>query len=188
MKTSLLISLFLIYFAANANRSNPFKKIDSLDCLQIEGKILNNDDDLYGECVVDLIEANEIVQSVVLKEGKKQFKFILHKNSRYGIRIQKKGYINKIISIDTDMEGQSENFGLYRFMFETTLISEAVRKRMNEDIIDFPIAIIRFDHEEQTFSYDKKYTSYIKRELYNTSGNRSHKENHILPELAAVEN
>lgn len=186
MKTSLLISILLIYFGAGASTFNFGKKSDTLACLQIEGKIMNADEGIDGECVVDLIEANQVVQTITLKEGKRQFRFILNKNSQYGIRIQKKGYISKLISVNTDLSGESQSFGLHRFMFETSLLSDVVRKRMNEDMIDFPIAIVHFDLEEQTFSYDKKYTSYIKRELYNTSGNRNHEDSQqILPELAA---
>jgi hypothetical protein len=166
--------LTLLFLATIAKAGDGHKlKYDSLSCLQIEGKILNAEDGMDGECKVELIQFNEVVDSVILKEGKKKFKFVLSKNSYYAIRVSKKGYISKLVSVNTEIVTQSEE--IYKFTFETNLIKEAALKRLNRDVVDFPVAIIHFDYENDCFSYNKEYTVAIKKELRqsNTSYSRT---------------
>lgn len=139
-------------------------KYDSLSCLQVEGRVLNSDDENGEECIVELINIEGEIDTLILKEGKKKFKFVLEKNSYYALRISKKGYISKLISVNTEIDIQPE--GIYKFMFETTLVREEAIKRLNEDVLDFPIAIVHFDYENDCFSYDKEYTDNIKKELH----------------------
>lgn len=169
MKTLLIISTtILMFLSANTKAIGHSSKIDSASCLRIEGKVTNADEGIDGECLVELICLNETVESVVLKEGKKKFRFILSKNLRYGIKITKKGYISRLISVDTEMSDNTEMFGLHKFEFETKLVSEDVSKLLNPDALDFPIAIVQFDYEGECFSYNKEYTAYIKNELRKT--------------------
>jgi hypothetical protein len=166
MKTLLIISTtVLMFFSMNAKALVYSSKIDSASCLRIEGKISNANEGIDGECLVELICTNEVVESVVLKEGKKKFRFILSKNLRYGIRITKKGYLSRLISIDTEMSDNTEMFGLHKFEFETKLYKEEISKLLNTDALDFPIALVQFDYEQECFSYNKEYTAYIKNEM-----------------------
>ena len=61
-----------------------------------------------------------------------------------------------------------ETDAIHVFEFETSLMKEEVIKKLNKDILDFPVAIIHFDYEKASFSYNKEYSAYIKRELHNT--------------------
>jgi hypothetical protein len=166
--TSIKITLFCmcLFLLSIETQAAGKTKFDSLSVLQIEGKISNLDENFEEECVVELIWMNDVVETRVLKEGKKKFKFVLNKNSSYSIRISKKGYISKLISVDTQIPADNESFGLFKFTFETSLMKEALADKLNKDMMDFPIAIIRFDFELDGFSYDKKYTAHIKRELH----------------------
>jgi hypothetical protein len=98
-----------------------------------------------------------------LKDNK-EFSFKLEKNVYYGIRITKKGFIPKLVSVCTDMTGGSKNS--QHFHFKTNLINESELKRLNKDALDFPIAVISFNKRKESFSYNKKYTSGIKRKMY----------------------
>lgn len=138
-------------------------KYDSLSCLQIEGSVTNVEAG-DGECLVELISANEVLQTLVLKEGKHKFKFVLAKNSFYSIRISKSGFITKLVSVNTEM--LTEHEGIHVFKFETGLMTSAIAHRLNQDIIDFPVTIIQYDYESESFIHNAKYTAYIKRELY----------------------
>ncbi len=168
MKTSIITTAFVLclglFNAKSANDNHHKTKFDSLSCLQIEGKVLNADEGEDGECLVELITLNDGIDSIVLKEGRKKFKFVLEKNSYYAIRVSKKGYISKLVSVNTEILTEDE--GVHRFVFETTLIKEAALKRLNKDVIDFPVAIIHFDYELDDFSYNKEYTDNMKRELH----------------------
>lgn len=168
MKTiikTIIITVCLSLAAADLRSStNHNPKYDSLSCLQVEGRVLNADDETGEDCFVELINIEGEIDSLVLREGKKKFKFVLSKNSYYALRISKKGYISKLISVNTELEIQPE--GIYKFVFEISLLREEAIKRLNEDALDFPVAIVHFDYEKECFSYNKEYTDNIKKELH----------------------
>ncbi|MBL7930473.1 MAG: hypothetical protein JNL60_01140 [Bacteroidia bacterium] len=168
MKTSIILSkLFLIVFIAAAHMLSAGGhklKYDSLSCLQIEGKVLNAGDN-EDVCIIELIDGtNTVVDTLILKEGKNKFAFVLQKNDYYSIRISKNGFISKLVAINTEILTQQD--GIHKFNFETRLLSSVIAKKLNEDVLDFPVAIIHFDYENNCFDYNKEYTEHIKRELY----------------------
>lgn len=168
---SILFCACLFTFTANASKNGRLKS-DSLSCLKIEGKI-NNANETQEECIIELISLNDQIDTITLKEGKIKFKFMLHKDSYYAIRISKAGYISKLVCVNTEILTQID--GIYVFEFETNLIKEEFAIRLNADILDFPIAIIHFDYENDAFSYNKEYSAYIKKELYNVNHTYSKK-------------
>jgi hypothetical protein len=186
MKNSVITTLTLIcslLFTSSIKSTGGHKvKYDSLSCLLIEGKILNSEEGMDGECKIELIRYNEVTDSIILKEGKSKFKFVLEKNAYYAIRISKKGYISKLVSINTEIVTESQD--IHRFLFETNLIEEAALKILNRDVIDFPVAIIHFDYENDCFAYNKQYTASIKKELHKPSPYKYTAENSA--EMAAV--
>jgi hypothetical protein len=172
------VLFFACLFSARMNAANYHSpKFDSLSCLQIEGKVNNAEDGIDGECLIELICANEVVNAVELKEGKTKFKFVLEKNKYYAVRISKKGFLDKLISVNTEM--LTENDGVYRFLFETSLIQEAAKVRLNDDIVDFPVAIIQFDYEMECFSFNQEYADYIKKELNKVKPAKIKKTNRV---------
>lgn len=139
-------------------------KFDSTSCLLIEGKILNADQGNEEVCVVELILNNTTIDSVLLKEGKEKFKFVLSKDKSYAIRISKRGFVSKLLSIDTRMLNEEEV--IFRFEFATKLIKAEFAKKLNQDALDWPVALINFDSKHKCFSYDRRYTTQMKRNLY----------------------
>ena len=146
--------------AGNINHS----KLDSNACLVVVGNILNVHDETSNLCKIELITYNSVTDSVLLKGSKKRFKFVLSKDMNYAIRISKKGYISKLVSIDTKFFTESDV--LYVFEFTTDLIKEEVAKTLNQDVLELPVALIKFDYHHNCFSYNKEYTTQIKKELY----------------------
>ena len=139
-------------------------KFDSTSCLLIEGKILNADQGIDESCVVELILNNSTVDSVLLKNGKSNFKFVLSKNKNYAIRISKRGFVSKLLSIDTRMLNEEEV--IFKFEFAPKLVKVEFAKKLNQDALDWPVALINFDGKHQCFSYDRQYTTQMKRNLY----------------------
>lgn len=164
--------LIIFVMAANFMMAGGGKlKYDSLSCLLIEGKVLNSDEN-SGPCYVELIDqTNTITDTLILKDGKIKFSFVLNKNSYYSIRISKKGFISKLVAINTEI--LTETDGIHRFNFQTKLMNEVLLTRLNEDVVDFPVAIIHFDYEDNCFVYNKEYTSHIKRELYSVKNKQN---------------
>lgn len=165
MKNSLITYLLGFFFLIACFKAigKPGSAADTNSCLEIEGKILNANEGLDGTCTVELVCANVIVESVVLKNGKRKFSFILKKNLAYSIRLTKKGCISRLINVDTRISNEYDD--LYKFSFETKLIESTGSEKLNKEFLDVPIAIIYFDPKKECFDYNKEYTSRIKKEL-----------------------
>jgi hypothetical protein len=167
MKNTLFIFVLACLSCSGLNAGvNKIKrdKTDSLACLRIEGIIRSAGE--QGEYLVELVRPDAGIDSIYLKEGKKKFHFVLNKNTSYAIRISRKGYLSKVVSINTDL--LTEQAGLHVFEFETSLMKEAAISRLNKDVLDFPVAIIHFDYVLNSFSYNKEYSANIRRELFKT--------------------
>ena len=159
---SLLICFALFTLTANASKKGR-AKTDSLSCLKIQGKIINADE-TEGECFIELIGLNNQIDTLLLKDRKTKFNFILNKDSYYAIRISKPGYLSKYVCVNTEI--LTELNGVYKFEFETALMKEEAVKNLNKDALDFPVAIVHFDYEKDCFSYNKEYSASIKKELH----------------------
>ncbi|MCE3225517.1 MAG: hypothetical protein K0S32_68 [Bacteroidetes bacterium] len=158
-----LIAVLCLSLLSNpAKANNPKRSSDSL-CLEISGRLLKVKAVEDREYKVELVYNGEIVDSLTLKD-KNEFKFNLKKNTVYGIRITKKGYVSRIISIDTSLPQFAKAF--FRFQFDTELIETAFSKNLDQDALDFPIALISFNQQMGCFYYSEEYTSNIKRQLY----------------------
>lgn len=155
-----LLLLFNLPASAQFNR----KSTDTLACLEITGKVLNAFEGEDASCRVELINKGDVIDSVILKEGKDHFHLILSKDQYYAIRISKKGYVPRILEINTTMFVELD--GLYTFHFNTELISDKLAKKLNQDALDFPIAIIYFNHDEDCFDYSREYTETLKNEMF----------------------
>jgi hypothetical protein len=162
MKNSLITYLLGFFFLITCFKAigRPGSTADTNLCLEIDGKILNTSE---GKCIVELICGNNVVETAVLKDGKKKFKFVLKTNRIYSIRLSKEGFITRLISIDTKIVNHEDD--IYKFSFETKLIERSGAEKLNKDFLDFPIALIYFDPKKECFDYNREYTSRIKKEL-----------------------
>ena len=159
-----LILIFLISLLFSISKSYGQLIIaDSLECLEIAGKISNigsKQGDIYR---VELIYFNTVVHDDFISTAK-CFKYNLKKDAIYSIRISKKGYITKLISIYTKLPEKNDEF--FKLDFETELIEEHKSKKLNADALDFPITIIYYDEIANWFYFNEEYTSNIKRCIY----------------------
>jgi hypothetical protein len=101
------LMIFLCAFISGLNSANPYEPVyDSLTCLEIEGKILISDEDRSLGCTVELIGLDGKTDTLILKENRRKFKLVLGRNTYYTIRISKKGYVSKLISVNTEVGEQ----------------------------------------------------------------------------------
>lgn len=108
-----------------------------------------------GEDVkISLFDNNKKISSY---KTAKNAKFIIdvERNKHYTIQFEKKGYITKRLIIDTYVN-ERDAMGVKTFKFDVELFKE--EKGKNYAILDFPIAIIEFNHISKEFSYNQKYT------------------------------
>lgn len=165
MKNSLITYLLGFFFLITCYQAmgSTLIKNDSSACLEIDGMITNAAGADQNNCTIELLRSNTLIETVILKEGKKRFKFILNKNSEYSIRISRKGYLTKLIGVDTRMPG--DHYDVYGFSFETKLVEESASEKLNKDSLDAPIALIYYDNRKDCFQHNKIYTSKIKKEI-----------------------
>lgn len=162
--TILTIALTICFGMMNVlNAGNPHVKYDSTSCLLLEGKVFNACDGEDGECKIELFQDGKKIDSLMLKENKKMFRFVLKKNSYYGVVISKKGYISRLVSVNTKISSESEL--IHKFSFNTTLPSELESEYFNTDALDFPVAVIQYDEQDDSFRHSDEYTNNIKREM-----------------------
>lgn len=158
----ILISMPMYTFAGGSKKK-PMPVADTSQCLEISGRITGSD----GAYTVKLYIDNSPADSLKIPAGK-VFSFILEKNSHYTIKIEKKGYITRSVSIDTGLPKGVETDPLFRFHFDTTLQHESSVGNKSSDMFDFPIAIISYDAKKGWFDYSRKYTSIIKKDIGGT--------------------
>ncbi len=166
MKNLIFLTILVLCFSNNSMFSSANRK-DSTKCLVIRGRILNSAENIFDQCKIELINSEGVLDSVFLKNGSKTFKFTLHRNSNYKIRVVKKGCVPKLISIDTKVPANNDN--VYDFNFNIGLMTIDEGNRLNKEALDLPIAIIYFNERQEVFQYNREYTAKIKREIYNRS-------------------
>lgn len=130
-------------------------------CMEITGRIMHLSGKQGNTYKAELLNNNIVVDSLIVGNNG-SFKFLLPKNCFYAIRISKKGYAPRLISIYT----QLLNDGFYKFEFDTELIDEVLAAELDKETMDFPVAIISYDHQMGYFYYNEEYTSNIKRSLF----------------------
>ena len=171
VKTVLSLLIMLAFGETKSANFGLFKK-DTVHCLKIVGNIPSEFED--APCYVELISYNEILDSVILDEGATQFKFLLKRNTSYTIRITREGFATKLVCINTNLPDDEKE--MFKFIFTTKLMKEELAARLNQDALDFPVALIYYDLEQQSFDNDKHYTMAVKRDWH-----QSKKEMSITP-------
>jgi hypothetical protein len=161
MKTKILFSFLSLFYISSFINAAGFS--DSTSCLEISGRVVNLKVNKQNNYKVELIYNGVVIDSILMNT-KRDFKFSLSKNTIYGIRISKEGYLPRIISVDTSLPQYAN--GYFRFQFDVELIKNEEVKKMNVDALDFPIAIVAFNQNINNFYYNEEYTTYIKRRIY----------------------
>jgi hypothetical protein len=146
-----LIALFALSMISKTslgaiNKNN----YDTTLCLEISGRLMNVKAVEDKQYMVELVYNGVVLDSLKLKDSR-EFSFNLKKNTVYGIRITKKGYVSRIISIDTSVPDFAKAF--FRFQFDTELIEQGNSKNLDQDALDFPIALISFNEQMRCFYY-----------------------------------
>ena len=154
----MVLSITLLGLQAQTKENGNSTESDTLaKFLKIKGKFDNSVTDFNGVYTVKLIYNNKVVEEQTLKVSK-SFSFNLGRNCFYAIKMEKDGYIPKIISISTMVPkalGESES---YTFKLSTNLISMELYGLFEDDNVDFPSAIIYYDKGSDSFEFSQKYT------------------------------
>ncbi|MBA3682992.1 MAG: hypothetical protein H0W73_17780 [Bacteroidetes bacterium] len=169
MKKSNLNFAILATFAFMLFISSSFASINKKDstlCLRLNGIILKTPKIAErGSYKIELLHENKVIDSCKVTVNK-EFKFSLYKNNWYTVRVTKEGRVPLLISFDTKMD--EENALIYDFLFETEVLDSKKVNASNE-IMDFPIGLVKFDKKNNRFYPVEDYTASIKQKIFDPS-------------------
>lgn len=164
----LLLLLANIAFSSDDKKKTPLHKPDPEVCLEISGNLSPDMRSIPGGYVVMLIQNNKVIEQIEVN-GKEKFKLHLKRNTRYSIRVEKNGFISRLVSVCTNLPENARVTNLYRFHFDIHLFSDAFAKYFDPDDIDFPVALIAYDEKQKLFNYDKSYTEQVQQKMHSMS-------------------
>jgi hypothetical protein len=162
---SLAFFLFCVNSFSFAQKNKEASDYET-SCLEVTGKFDESMKSLEGKYSVKLMRDNKVVEEQNLKVNK-GFKFVLKRDVQYTIKIEKEGYIPRLLSVYTKIPEKSDLNELFKFHFETNLIDQAFYYRFDDDDIDFPIALVSYAKKCDCFEYNKKYTQELMSRLIN---------------------
>jgi hypothetical protein len=147
-------------------KNKPNKDTDDV-CLEISGDIGFEGDIRDQSYKVELIHYNTVIQTDTMENLSSIFSFQLKKNAYYTIRISKKGYATKLVSICTELDEKDDVY--CQFHFTTSLIPQDEARQLDKDALEFPIAVVSYDKARKVFVDNKTYTANIKKVLYSNA-------------------
>jgi hypothetical protein len=128
--------------------------------LEVAGKPVFEAKETKGIYQVSLIYLNRVIDTMILTDGE-QFEFKLEKNVIYSVKIEKPGFLPKLISIDTRMPELYKEHLLYKFQFEVEMYAKDLEQFLDADDVDFPIAVVAYDEKSDSYDYSRKYTECV---------------------------
>lgn len=141
-----------------------------LPLLEITGKIKKPMFSQTNFYQVELIEGNTVIETITC-DDKKDFTFYLNEDKYYAIKIYKKGYAPKLISLNTNLNKTTYSDWRYQLEFTAELITESEFAVLDPEAKDFPAAVIEFNNKKTYFTYSEEYTNNIKKSLYSFPNN-----------------
>lgn len=155
---ALALVLCFSQFTSYAQKTKPESEEDhETECLKVTGNFDETMKSLEGTYTAKLLMDNKVIEEQKLKVSK-GFKFVLKKGIMYTLKIEKPGYIPRLLSVDTKIPDKTDIGNLFKFHFETNLIDEAFYHHFDDDDVDFPIALVSYSKGCDCFEFDKKYT------------------------------
>lgn len=133
------------------------------DCLALVGTFTNKK---KIKEIKAYLHANDVLVDSVVTDSKKGFQFVLKRNNNYSIAILKPGFYNRLVKISTFLPAKASPPSpaiVYLFGFQLELL--AIKTKVDDYWLDFPIANVAYDSISNDFSFSKKYTQSIKSEL-----------------------
>lgn len=111
--------------------------------------------------VIKVINSNNYLIASYFTDKKGNASFKLPLDNKYKLIIQKKGYVSKIVEVNTSLPKEINN----AFIFGVDIALFAEVKDLNTEVLQKPIAKIHFDKMSKQFNYDVAYTHKVNGDL-----------------------
>jgi uncharacterized protein YdeI (BOF family) len=111
--------------------------------------------------VIKVINSNNYLVASYFTDKKGKVSFQLPLDKKFKIIIQKKGYVSKIVEVNSEIPKDVNN----AFIFGVDIALFAEVKNLNTDVLLKPVAKIKYDKMSKEFNYDISYTHKVNGEL-----------------------
>jgi hypothetical protein len=111
------------------------------------------------------VSDNNVIEQGLYKRTE-SFHFLLKKDLWYAVKIIKSGCHSKLISIDTHLPNHQYEQYIFKlsFIFDEPLAT-LESAQLDQDAMDFPIAVFNFNLKQGEFDFDEHYAKNIKKIL-----------------------
>lgn len=160
-KTNLALVLALAVNLVSATPVHP-QNSEVPTALEVKGRILIKNKDIKGSYKVEVMHFNSITETFTVKGGE-AINLHLKTNSAYTLKISKKGFTPRYISLNThQMKERKES---YAFHVETDFIEVSDAMRMNSESLEMPAAIISFNSSTGNLTSNSDYAYFVNQRI-----------------------
>lgn len=183
MKTiikQLLTVIILIPLLAKSNVQSKKDTIISFECLWVKGLAIDENNIAIDGVEVSLFKHNKKIEQIEITNRKNQynnFMFVLEANQYYTVEVSKPGYVKRSVVFYTELSSDMNIKSLFKFEFEIVLFKE---KKMDDDYLDFPIALVRYNKKNKNFEHNISYTKFIKTKIQESENAANIEYNSVL--------
>lgn len=165
-KTLMIAIIFILRTDMYAGDPVKNDSIESVLCLEVVGIAVNEKNEPIDGVEVKLYKENEELEWVEITNVSyhdHNFIFKLDANQYYTIEISKAGYVKRSVAISTAIPQNVDLEILFKYVFEVGLFRE--KKGMDDFYLDFPVALISYNEQNEVFENSNSYTKHIKTKI-----------------------
>jgi hypothetical protein len=144
------------------------------DCLEVSGKATINGKPIH-HVSIKFFRGDTLIAEIPSTRKEKVY-LVMKENTHYTITYSAKGYVTRLIEVDTQLPRNVRPNPVFTFDFDLELPLES--KGYNPDYSDFPVALISYNKLSHKFEYNRQYTSNIKKGMGDTLQVQSAEEKH----------
>lgn len=171
--TGFLSLSFASGYSSTVLKQNKTTKQDSSSNVKIHGRIVVKNKNSVGSYKVEVMRYDSVTSTFTVKNNQ-SIKFSLKKDSPYVLKISKKGFVPRLICINTRISENLNKNGEYTFYIETDFIAATEAMRMDNEALTLPVALIAYDKNTGNFGYNKDYSLFVQQKLHSGLSEASH--------------
>lgn len=134
--------------------------VDNVFFLPVSGVVKDGKTRVEG-AQIKLYCGNTVVNTFQTRKNGK-FEMELDLGADYTIEVLKEGYIPKRIGINTASEVDYKRMEYLPYGVDISLTAISNMAGVNTDVLDYPFALVSYDHNDRLFLHNEEYTEGMK--------------------------
>ena len=167
-KITFNITLLFVFILISLSSYAQLPLNDTVECVHAIGVATENGVPLDG-ATITIFQGNEVIEwSEITSDPKHDHHFNINLlgNNYYTIQVSKPGYVTRSIGINTKMPEDvviNEDNPKTKITFEVDIFK--IKKTADDELLDYPIALINYNEAKRKFEFDTEYTKKIKEKM-----------------------